>query len=66
MASHKKVSGFRITLGAGGLRFAKRPSQYNLCIRQHLKGHKYPGIGRASSTNAKGRAFLDAVAACRR
>ena len=66
MASHKKVSGFRITLGAGGLRFTKRASGYNTCIGQRLKNQRHPGIGRASKTNAKGSAFLSAVAACRR
>jgi hypothetical protein len=44
MPSHKKVSGFTITLGAGGLRFKKRKSAYNVCIGKALEG--IPGGGR--------------------
>lgn len=45
MVSHKKVSGFEISLGAGGLRFKKRPSGYNMCIGKHLKGGEGPVHG---------------------
>jgi len=45
MASHKKLGGIELTLGAGGLRFKKRPSAFNICIGKKLKGKKGPVNG---------------------
>ena len=39
MASHKKLAGFDVTLGASGeLRFKRQPSQYNKYIGEALRG----------------------------
>ena len=45
MASHKAVSGFELTLGKGGVRFKKKPSAYNVCIGNQLKGGRGPTEG---------------------
>jgi len=45
MVSHKKISGMEITLGAGGLRFKKRPSGFNMCIGNALEGGRGPTEG---------------------
>lgn len=45
MVSHKKVSGYELTVGKGGVRFKKRPSGYNRCIGDSLKGGAGPTHG---------------------
>jgi hypothetical protein len=45
MTSHKKMSGFVITLGKGGLRFKKKKSAFNVCIGNALKGGEGPVHG---------------------
>jgi len=58
MISHKKVSGFELTLGAGGLRFKKRPSDFNICIAKELKG-------KDGSQQAVRTRFKNAVQKCK-
>lgn len=41
MVSHKTVGGIELTLGKGGLRFKKNPTEYNHCIRKEMKGKDY-------------------------
>ena len=43
MVSHKSVGGIQLSLGGGGLRFKKRPSQFNICIGKAMKGTKSGG-----------------------
>ncbi len=45
MVSHKRLGGLWITLGAGGLRFKKRPSAFNICIGREMKGTAGPHNG---------------------
>lgn len=46
MVSHKKVGGIELSLGAGGIRFKKRPSGFNMCIGKAMKGTPGPAKGR--------------------
>lgn len=43
LVSHKKFGGIELSLGAGGLRFKKRASGYNICIGKQMKGTKGGG-----------------------
>ena len=45
MVSHKKFGGIELSLGAGGLRFKKRPSQFNICVGNQLRGTAGPTNG---------------------
>ena len=65
MVSHKKVSGFVLTLGKGGLRFKKRPSGYNACIGNALKGGVGPKNGGRYDKAWQGQ-FTAAVKKCAR
>jgi len=38
MVSHKKVSGFTLSVGEGGVRFKKKNSAFNVCIGKAMKG----------------------------
>lgn len=64
MVSHKKVSGFVLTLGAGGLRFKKRASRFNICIGQKLKGGRGPTDGGRYDTGWQAE-FKKAVSECK-
>jgi len=64
LVSHKKISGIELSLGAGGLRFKKRPSAFNVCIGQKLKGGKGPTEGGRYDTGWQ-REFTSAVQACK-
>lgn len=37
MVSHRKIGGLEISIGAGGLRFKKRPSQFNIKVGKCMK-----------------------------
>lgn len=63
MTSHKKFGGIELSIGAGGLRFKKRPSAYNVCIGKELKDKKYAHGGRYSK-EVQG-AFKSAVSKCK-
>lgn len=58
--SHKKFGGIELSLGAGGLRFKKRPSGFNICIGNKMKGTK--GGGRYDKSFQD--KFTNAVHAC--
>jgi hypothetical protein len=45
MPSHKKVSGYELTVGKGGVRFKKKKSGFNVCIGNALKGGSGPTQG---------------------
>ena len=60
MNSHTVLpGGIKLTLGKGGIRFTKKPSRYNNCIGDELRGGKY--TDRASVKSA----FTKAVASCK-
>ena len=63
MVSHKKFGGIELSIGAGGLRFKKRSSAYNICIGKELKGNKYANGGRYSKEVQD--AFKAAVNKCK-
>ena len=35
---HRKIAGLEVSIGAGGLRFKKRPSGFNMCIAHVMEG----------------------------
>lgn len=37
MPSHTTIGGIDLTLGKGGLRFKKRPSEFNYCVGREVK-----------------------------
>lgn len=41
MVSHKKFGGIELSLGAGGLRFKKRASAFNVCVGKAMKDKNY-------------------------
>jgi hypothetical protein len=45
MVSHKKLGGLEISIGGGGLRFKKRPSAYNICVGNAMRGQPGPRNG---------------------
>jgi len=60
MTSHTTLpGGIKLTLGKGGIRFTKKPSAYNNCIGDELRGESYK-----SRKDVK-EAFRDAVKACK-
>jgi hypothetical protein len=63
MTSHKVVSGYTLTLGKGGVRFAKRPSARNVCIGKKLKGGEGPVHGGRYDKDWQ-RRFTEAVHSC--
>lgn len=63
MPSHKSVSGFELTVGKGGVRFKKRPSGYNVCIGNKLKGGRGPTEGGRYDTGWQAE-FTKAAQAC--
>lgn len=46
MVSHTSLGGLELSVGKGGLRFKKRPSGYNICIGNKLRGTPGPAMGR--------------------
>ena len=59
MNSHTVLpGGIKLTLGKGGIRFTKKPSRYNNCIGDELRGGKY------ANRKAVKDAFKKAVATC--
>lgn len=62
MVSHKKFGGIELSLGAGGLRFKKRPSAFNICIGKALKDTAGPSLGRYDE--AFQRKFIEAAKGC--
>jgi hypothetical protein len=63
MPSHKKVSGYTLTLGKGGVRFKKKPSGYNICIGKALEGGEGPVHGGRYDKGWQAK-FTRAVEAC--
>lgn len=60
MTSHTVLpGGIKLTLGKGGIRFTKKPSRYNNCIGDEMRGKPY--TNRASVKTA----FTKAVAGCK-
>lgn len=59
MVSHKNVGGLELSVGGGGIRFKKRPSQFNIkvgkCMKQ--KGVRPTDGGRYDKSFQK--AFVD-------
>jgi hypothetical protein len=45
MVSHKKFGGIELSIGAGGLRFKKRPSRFNIEVGKCMKGTPGPTNG---------------------
>ena len=52
-----------LSIGGGGLRFKKRPSAFNVCIGNALRGKRYSKGGRYSK-EVQG-AFKAAVQSCK-
>jgi len=65
MVSHKKFGGIELSLGAGGLRFKKRPSAYNICIGKELEGTEGPIHGGRYDKNFQDK-FTAAAKKCAR
>jgi hypothetical protein len=63
MTSHKEVSGFSLTVGKGGVRFTKRPSAYNVCVGNALKGGEGPTHGGRYDKGWQAK-FTSAVKSC--
>lgn len=60
MTSHTTLpGGIKLTLGKGGIRFTKKPSAYNNCIGDEMRGGKY------ANRKAVKDGFKDAVKACK-
>jgi len=64
MVSHKSFGGIELSIGAGGLRFKKRPSAYNICIGKQLKGGRGPTQGGRYDKTWQAE-FKKAVQACK-
>jgi hypothetical protein len=60
--NHKKFGGIELSLGAGGLRFKKRPSAFNVCIGKEMKGTTGPALGRYDEDYQK--KFIKAAVDC--
>lgn len=68
MVSHKKLGGLEITLGAGGLRFKKRKSRYNVCIAGEMAGVKHTKLPKGAGGRYDKKfqdSFRAAVAKCK-
>lgn len=63
MPSHKKVSGYELTVGKGGVRFKKKPSGFNVCIGKALKGGEGPTHGGRYDKGWQSK-FTSAVRSC--
>ena len=63
MVSHKKMGGIELSIGAGGLRFKKRPSAFNICIGKALKGTAGPTSGGRYDEGFQ-RKFIQAAVSC--
>ena len=63
MVSHKKFGGIELSLGAGGLRFKKKPSAYNVCIGKELEGTTGPIHGGRYDKEFQAK-FTSAVRKC--
>jgi hypothetical protein len=64
MVSHKKKSGMNLSVSInGGLRFSKRPSGYNACIGNALKGGAGPVHGGRYDKAWQGQ-FTSAAQSC--
>ena len=48
------------------IRWSRKADGRNYCIGSKLRHQHFPGVGMASSSNAKGSAFKGAVSACPR
>ena len=62
MVSHKKFGGIELSLGAGGLRFKKKPSAYNICIGKEMRDTPGPALGRYDEDFQ--RRFIEAAVKC--
>ena len=58
MTSHTTFGGIKLTLGKRGIVFTKKPSAYNNCIGDEMRGGKY------ANRKAVKDGFRKAVAAC--
>jgi len=63
MVSHKSFGGIELSIGAGGLRFKKRPSGFNICVGNKMKGDKGPVNGGRYDTAFQNR-FAAAAKGC--
>jgi hypothetical protein len=63
MVSHKKLGGLEISIGGGGLRFKKRPSGFNICIGNAMRGQPGPHNGGRYDTGFQQK-FTNAVHGC--
>ena len=61
MVSHTSFGGIKLSIGAGGLRFRKRPSQFNIRVGKCMKGKPGPTDG-----GRKDVRFQQEFAACAR
>ena len=60
MVSHKKFGGIELSLGAGGLRFKKRASAFNICVGKAIRSK-----GPFASRQAVRSAFESAANGCK-
>jgi len=63
MVSHKKFGGIELSLGAGGMRFKKKPSGFNICVGNKMRGDKGPTAGGRYDKAFQGR-FSAAAKSC--
>jgi len=63
MVSHRSFGGIELSIGKGGLRFKKKPSGFNICIGNKMRGQPGPSKGRYDKAfQAK---FTAAVQSCK-
>ena len=63
MVSHKRLGGLMLSIGGGGLRFKKRPSGFNICIGNAMRGQPGPTHGGRYDTGFQAK-FTAAVHSC--
>ena len=63
MVSHTSLGGLELSIGAGGLRFKKDPSAFNMCVGKALKGQPGPTNGGRYDTAWQAK-FTGAVRSC--
>lgn len=61
MVSTKKFGGLQITIGAGGLRFKKRKSEFNIAVGKCMKASGVTPAGKGRYSKAFQKQFIQCV-----
>ena len=68
MVSHTNLGGLELSVGAGGIRFKKKPGAYQRCIGGEMEGTKHTSLPKGTGgryDEAFQKSFKDAVAKCK-